>query len=77
MARKFISIFREKWDPGYGTALNLAMPTSGLGTLTGHPVILGKKRRGAWGDQHTTIPGTSIGMGGSTPSGETPSSQIA
>ena len=47
MVHKFISIFREKWDPGYGTALNLAMPTSGLGTLTGHPVIPGKKRRGA------------------------------
>jgi hypothetical protein len=40
------------------------MPTSGLGTLTGHPVIPGKKRQGAWGDQHTTIPGTSIEMGG-------------
>jgi hypothetical protein len=58
MVRKFISIFREKWDPGYGTALNLDMPISGFGIPTGHPVILGKKCHGAWGDQNATTPGT-------------------
>jgi hypothetical protein len=40
------------------------MPISGFGIPTGQPVILGKKYRGAWGDQHATIPGTSIEMGG-------------
>ena len=64
MVRKFISIFREKWDPGYGTTLNLTMPISGFGIPTGHPVTLGMKYRGARRDQHAAIPRTLSEMGG-------------
>ena len=64
MVRKFISIFREKWDPGYGRTLKLAMPISGFGIPTGHPVTLGMKYRGARRDQHAVIPRKFIEMGG-------------
>ena len=37
MVRKFISIFRGKWDPGYVTTFNPTIPSSGFGVPTGHP----------------------------------------
>jgi hypothetical protein len=39
MVRKFINIFREKWDPGYVTTFGPTMPISGFGVPTGHPMI--------------------------------------
>ena len=37
MVRKFISVFREKWDPGYIATFEPILPISGLMVPTAHP----------------------------------------
>jgi hypothetical protein len=48
MVRTFISIFREKWDPGYVTTFTPTMLISGFGIPNGHPVTLCMEYRGTY-----------------------------